>query len=526
LPNVLYPPVSTDDRATPGEVPARSGLILPEVQQILLDRGLSGEAVRRLLREYPPDSIISPAELDRILARVRPEDLSTREGQEPAPAEDALSVAATEIGSDREPQPFGYELFQNAPETFQPDQDLAVGPDYRLGPGDEIRISLWGAIQQDFFGVVDREGSVSLPEIGPVPAAGMTLAAFEERLRQSYSRTFTGTKLAVSLGRLRRIQVVVAGDVLRPGAYFLSPVSNVFNAVFFAGGPTEAGSLRRIRIVRDGRILTEIDLYSYLLEGDTGTEVRLLSGDTVFLLPKGPTVTLRGEVRRPAIFELTPGQTVADLVWMGGGFLSSAHLARATLDRMGLATGTSSIELDLTSLLSDSTGVDGAALPLQDGDLLTIYSMYHLEPRQFVELQGMVQYPNIYPLYPGMRVSELIFRGGGLLESAWRLRAELSRVIDRPGALAEAAGDTVSRSMYIDLSRVLENPRGPDDPVLVRNDKLYIRRIPSWQVQSAIKLSGEVIFPGIYPLLVKEERLSSVIERAGGVTGEAFLEGA
>lgn len=504
-----------------------------EVYRLLLDRGLSEDAARRLMRDFPVDRTFTGAEVQEIFRRVRPEDLRTREETEKsAPEETSPDVIPGTGAGVEELKPFGYDIFQRAPSTFEPDQDLAVGPDYRLGPGDEIKVAIWGAVQQEYFAVINREGRAVFPEVGPVTAAGLTLGEFEAGLRRDFERTFSGFKLAVSLGRLRRIQVVVAGDVRRPGAYFLSPVSNAFNAVYFAGGPTEKGSLRRVRIVRDGVVVAEVDLYRYLLEGDTSNEVRLNSGDTVFLLPRAGEASLRGEVRRPAIYELLGGETVADLVRMGGGLTAKAWPARATLDRVVPGGGPVSVELDLSGLLRapDSTGAPveaPPALPLQDGDDLTIYSIYHVAPREFVELQGMIQYPGIYPLFPGMRVSHLVFRGGGPLDSAYRVRAELSRLGDQvDAARTKGAADSVSRVIYVDLSQALAEPGSDADVVLQRNDKLYVRRLPGWKLQETVKVTGEVEFPGIYPLLVKEEHLSSVVRRAGGVTPEAFPRGA
>jgi protein involved in polysaccharide export with SLBB domain len=500
-----------------------------DVYRLLLSRGLSEEAATELLRDYDPDKTFTMGEVNDILRRVRPEDLSTRRAKEDRPAEtEAPAVVPQTLGTSREPVPFGYEVFRNAPSTFEPDQDLAVGNDYRLGPGDELRISLWGSIQQEFFAVVDREGNVTIPEAGVLPAAGMTLQGFEERLGTEFKRVFSGFKLGVSLRRLRRIQVIVAGEVLRPGAYFLSPVSTAFNALYFAGGPTAQGTLRRVRVVRDGRILMEVDLYPYLMGGDTSTQPRLLSGDTVFILPKGDTATIRGEVNRPAIFELLGRETVADLVRMAADFTPRVHPGRATLDRVSPATGPISIELNLTGLLApDSTlsANDPALLPLQDGDDLTVYSIYHIEPRQFVEIQGMVQYPGIYPLFPETRVSDIVFRAGGLLDSAYPLQAELSRLAWN-GENGSSPPDSVSRVVYLDLASALSDHQSPNNLRLIKGDKLYIRKIPGWKFQETVKIGGEVTYPGIYPLLVKNERLSHFMKRAGGTTRESFLKGA
>ncbi len=500
-----------------------------DVYQILLDRGLSEDAAGRLLRDYPSDKRFDQAEIDAILRRVRPEDLLTRRTKEQKEPDEELTLLPQRTGGPLEPEAFGYDVFARAPESFEPDQDLAVGSDYRLGPGDELRITLWGSIQQEFFGLVDREGNLALPEMGLVPAAGATLGEMERRLEAELRKTFSGFKLSVTLRRLRRIQVIVAGDVKRPGAYFLSPVSSVFNALYYAGGPTAQGTLRRIRVVRDGRLIAEVDLYPTLLLGEASDEVKLVSGDTVFILPKGAEATVRGEVSRPAIFELAGSETVADLVAMAGGFTPTTHPDRATLDRVSPATGPISIDVDLSDLLvqEDVPPASPTRLPLQDGDDLTVYSIYHVAPREFVEIQGMVQYPGIYPLYPGTRISDLVFRAGGLLDSAYRLTAELSRLAP-PGDVQtrEGVADSVSRVHYIELDKALGDPSSTENRVLSKDDKLYIRKIPGWKTQETVKVTGEVVFPGIYPLLVREERLSHVIERAGGLTKESFLMGA
>jgi protein involved in polysaccharide export with SLBB domain len=523
------PPAGTTEAARDRD--AATEMSYSDVYRLLLSRGLTEEAADELMRDYDPDRTFTTGEVNDILRRVRPEDLSTRRRKEETATEvETPAVVPQQLGATKEPVPFGYEVFAGAPESYEPEQDLAVGNDYRLGPGDELKIAVWGSIQQDFFAVVDREGNVSLPEIGVMSAAGRTLPEFEVQLDRELRKFFSGYKLAVTLRRLRRIQVIVAGDVVRPGAYFLSPVSTAFNALYFAGGPTPEGSLRRVRVVRDGVVIAEVDLYPYLMQGDTSGQVRLLSGDTVFILHKGPVATLRGEVNRPAIFELLGRETVADLVRMGAGFTPTVHAERATLDRVSPATGPVSVELNLAGLLRpDSTLAPGdpALLPLQAGDNLTLYSIYHVEPRRFVEIQGMVQYPGIYPLFPDSRVSDLVFRAGGLLDSAYPLRAELSRLALVGGdSLADRRDESVSRLIYVDLGPALREPRSSADLPLEKGDKLYIRKIPGWKFQETVKIAGEVQYPGIYPILVREERLSEFIERAGGVTAESFLMGA
>lgn len=498
-----------------------------EVYQLLLDRGLTDDAVFRLLRDYPLDKTFSDSEVALILRRVRPEDLLTRRKKdEQAPEADASTGLPRQRGGPREPTPFGLDIFKNAPATFEPDQGLAVGGDYRLAPGDQMRVTLWGSVQQEFPAEVSREGIVTIPEAGPISAAGMTLDAFEERLTNELKKVYSGFQLAVSMRRLRRIQVVVAGEVTRPGAYFLSPVSSTFNALYFAGGPTTRGTLRRVRVLRDGKVLAEVDLYRYLLEGNAADDVRLLSGDTVFLMSRGPAVTVRGEVVRPAIFEMKGGETLTTAIAMAGGFLPTAYAGLATLDRVSPATGPTTNEIDLSGLLGGGTLPPGRDIVLQDGDDLTIYPLYHVRPREFVEIQGMVQYPGIYPLYPGIRLADLVFRAGGLLDSAYPTRAEVSRLAraDAVGGLTDS--DSVSQVIYVDLARARLDSLGDQNLLLAKDDKVYVRKIPGWKLQETVKLSGEIKFPGIYPLVRREERLTQLIARAGGPTPQAFLKGA
>jgi protein involved in polysaccharide export with SLBB domain len=293
-------------------------------------------------------------------------------------------------------------------------------------------------------------------------------------------------------------------------------------------------------VYRGGDLVAEVDLYDYLLRGDKGGDITLKSGDTVFVTTIGQVATVRGAVKRPAIYELAGGESVADVIRLAGGFTAEAFPERIEITRLSNEAGLVSLVLDCSSPAgADSTmsesmatpevpapaGADPASLDcltgewVADGDEITVYSVWHVYPKEYVSIEGEVQFPDEYPLYPGMAVSDLVFRAGGLLDQAYTLTAEVSRIEEEP----EASG-LVTDLIFIDLRDVMENPHSEADVVLERADKVFVRKIPGWRSQHLVKLSGEVRFPGTYTMSTKEERLSYLIERAGGLTPEAFPE--
>src|SRR5689334_2244125 len=227
--------------------------------------------------------------------------------------------------------PFGYEIFSYAPTTFEPLAAGPVDPDYPIGPGDEVIVTLWGDNEFTHAAVVNREATITVPDIGQVVLNGLTLAQAKRTITDRLSAVYSGlrarrptTFVDVTLGKLRTVQVFILGDVVRPGGYTISSVSTVLNALYSAGGPTPRGSMRDVRIIRHNDVYRHVDLYGYILTGSKAEDVRLQSGDVVFVPPVGKVVAVLGEVGRPAIYELAAGERFQALLRLSGGVKSTA----------------------------------------------------------------------------------------------------------------------------------------------------------------------------------------------------------
>jgi protein involved in polysaccharide export with SLBB domain len=213
---------------------------------------------------------------------------------------------------------YGHDIFSRAPETFAPPSSMPVTEDYLIGPGDEIRVLMWGRIDAEYSLVVNRDGTIQFPRIGTISVAGMTYKDMKGLLKKE-AESITGVTISVTMGRLRSITVFVVGEVRMPGAYTVSAFDTVINALLISGGPSELGSLRSVQLKRNGKIVTTIDFYEFLLQGDTSKDRRLQPGDVVFV-PKSETlVAIAGNVKRPAIFELKGDLSLNTLIELAGG---------------------------------------------------------------------------------------------------------------------------------------------------------------------------------------------------------------
>jgi polysaccharide biosynthesis/export protein len=526
---------------------------------------------------------------------------------------------------------FGKTLFARATAQFEPVLTGPVSRDYQLGPGDEVWLILTGDVERMYPLSVTREGFVVIPQVGQVPVSGLTLQQLEDRLYTHLGRAYSGvrrgpeatTHFQVTLGQLRASQVFVVGEVERPSGYHVSPMARVFNALYHAGGPNEAGSFRRIHVRRGGRTVGEVDLYPYLLAGEAAQDIQLQQGDMVFVPVAGPRVTVEGAVRRDGIYELKPGEGLRDVLGFAGGVRPDAVLQRVQIDRI-LPAWERTPGRDRTLLDIDVTALamrDGGAVALEDGDIITLFTVSE-ERRNRVSVTGGVRRPGQYEWRAGMTLADLLDRADGLDEGAYthralvyRLQQDRSRAMLRaslegpdPARLALADRDSVvvlredslrlpltvsihgfvrepgdyplARDMSLrdlvlaaggfaeganvasaevarpldPLSRAertaevyqvpLADPVGnsghvsgggadgvpqfrseSDEFVLLRGDRVYIRRGPGFEEARSVHITGEVMSPGLYELDSRQTRISDVIHRAGGVTGEAYLNG-
>jgi protein involved in polysaccharide export with SLBB domain len=412
---------------------------------------------------------------------------------------------------------FGYDVFQRPASTFAPVTNVPVGPDYTVGPGDSFTITLWGRINAQYVVEIDRNGQIVLPEVGALNISGMTLGAMQDYLQDQFSRKQTDFKMAITMGRLRTIKVFVVGEARTPGSYTVSSLSTVINALFAAGGPSKNGSLRDIRLSRSNQQPLRIDLYKFLLGGDKNDDVRLQDGDTIFVPLIGPVVGLAGNVKRPAIYEMAKPMTLREVLDLGGGVNYAGWLRQVQISRV--ENHQRRIVVDFNVAEPGSVANQSAAdTIIQDGDVVKVFGVSPLEQgKRSASIAGEVYRPGEYRFVPGMRLSELLDAAGGPRKNAYLKNAELTRRhIDQTGMQTE--------KIDIDLEKALA--RDPANNIELQDyDYLIVRSIPELEFDRVAIVSGQVRFPGVYPVK-KGETLSSLIERVGGFTEKAYLRGA
>ncbi len=403
---------------------------------------------------------------------------------------------------------FGYSLFSSAGGGKGLSETLPVNSSYVLGPGDELTVYIWGRVESVLNLQVDRNGEIFIPNVGTIKVWGLTFPKAEELIRDQIGRVFTGFRTSITLGRLRTIRVWLIGEVGVPGALEVSSLSTLTSALFAAGGPTKQGSLRRIRLTRNNQVVTEFDFYDFLMQGDKSRDLRLEAGDTVFVPPIGPVAAAIGDFKRPAIYELKGETRAADLVEMAGGLAPSGYVPRLQIQRFSANTGREALDFNLMNF--QQSGASNSNPILKDGDLVRAFPV---DPRLYnvVVLEGFVRQPGYYEYRPGMRVSDLVTPTSAIPET-YLNRAEIIRL--KPDQSTEIISFNLRDAWAGKPEANLE---------LQRLDRISIGS--EYQPGASVVLSGFVRRPGRYAIS-EGERLSSVIERAGGFQPDAFLLGA
>jgi len=413
---------------------------------------------------------------------------------------------------------FGYDFFDTQATSFAPVLDTPVGPDYVLGPLDSLSIHVWNVPEQSlnrsYIVPVERDGMIVIPQIGAIPVGGLTFSQAERAITNRLSAHLKRFEVHVAMARLRTIKVYVVGEVVRPGAYEISSLATVSNALYAACGPARSGSLRQIRLVRDNQALGEIDFYQFLMAGDRRQDARLQSGDVIVVPPLGPIAAVSGAVKRAAIYELNPGTRLVDLLQLAGGVTPSANLQRCQLLRLDQDKGRIMIDIDLGKII-DASGrkrptANGADLALQDGDFLRVASV----PTQVVNvvtLAGAVKNPGPYEFRPGMAVRDIL-KADQFTVDAYMDKAEIVRT-----------NPLTYETKVISFSPkdLFDNGKADDIP-LQRMDQIVVGT--QMRPPSVVFVEGEVRRPG-YFTLETGEKLSSVLKRAGGFSATAFPEG-
>lgn len=399
---------------------------------------------------------------------------------------------------------FGYSLFSSPVSTFAPVADVPIGGDYVLGPGDGLNVLIWGRMNRTFNLQVQRDGTVLMPEIGPIGVAGLT---FDEakQLLESRADQITGVHVAVTMGQIRTIEVFVVGKVNHPGLYLVSALAHVSNALVAAGGVSKVGSLRNVQLRRGGRTFEVIDIYNLLLHGDTSADVRLEPRDVIFVPVIGPIVGIVGDVKNPAIYELKGRQSLSGALRMAGGVSAFGYGQRIQVERIQDHARRVAIDLDLADPRARSLGI-------ADGDLIKIFTVLP-GTQNLVRLSGNVSRPGPYQWYPGMMVADLIREGQGVAGHTYFGYALLRRV----------AGPTRKiHFMPINLGDALRGDARanivlrPDDTLTIYSEN-ELRETPT------VTVRGEVRKPGVYPL-TDAMRVSDLIYEAGGLKTDAYRQ--
>ena len=404
-------------------------------------------------------------------------------------------------------KPFGYDLFQKTAELTSP-TELANAEDYVLGPGDNVIIYLWGRVERELNLTVDREGKVFVPPIGEMVVWGKTVSEFQTNLRNEFSEVYSEFKMNVTLGKIRSIRVYVVGEVNKPGAYTVSSLTTLFNALYQAGGPNERGSMRSLKLLRGGKLKQEIDLYDFLARGDNSVDVRLKSGDAIFVPVVGAQVAIEGEVKRPAIYELNGEETGTDMLALAGGATAEGYLRKVTVERVVERDEPRllDIDLDTTSASYDS------AFTVRDGDHITVQTMYDVQ-RNYVTISGMVKHAGRYERSEGLTLKSLLQHAQLRPENVYLERLNLFRTYpdNHKEVIAVNANDLFS-----------DNPDNTFDVPLMDRDSVQVYSINQIERVKHVYIDGEVRRPGEYPLY-DGMTLEDLIFLAGNMKRAAYL---
>lgn len=420
-------------------------------------------------------------------------------------------------------KPFGYDLFAGVPSTFAPATDVPVPAEYVVGPGDILEVQLIGNAKGRYSLVVGRDGRVNFPELGPIAVGGRRFDEVREDLQNRVREQMIGTQASVTIGELRSIRVFVLGDAEVPGSYTVSGLSTITNALFFSGGVKRIGSLRNIQLKRNGQTVVTLDLYDLLLRGDTRADVRLLPGDVIFVPPVGTTVSIAGEVRRPAIYELKDESTAADLIALSGGLTAQADPALATLERVSDARHRVTVNVNLAQ-------EQGRVTSLRMGDVLRVPAIRPVLENS-VTLSGHVYRPGEFEYRDGMRLTDVLPTIDEL-----RPNADHNYILVR----RELPPDRYVTVFSASLADALANPSSAANFELAPRDRIHVFDLESGRdriveplmrelrMQARIEeptrevsVSGRVKVPGKYPL-EPGMRLADLLRAGGGLSEAAY----
>ena len=507
---------STDARMTDEQVveyiktETAAGKSSQQIGNELLAKGVTRAQIERLKNRYE-DQQGSEANIGTGTMTAT-ENTLRRNSTEEAPgrlhdaAADLSASSFEDIQRGIEPEleerrTYGRDVFRNNALTFEPNENVATPQNYRLGPGDEVVIDIWGANEDHIRQTISPEGSIIVSQVGPIYLNGMTIKQANDHIRQAFANKYAGiggtnpdSDINVTLGQVRTIQIDIMGEVAVPGTYRLSPFSTIFHALYKAGGINDIGTMRNIHLVRNGQKMVGVDVYEYLFDGKTTGNTRLQEGDVIIVPPYEELVNISGNVKRPMYYELKNGETLKQVIDFAGGFTGDAYVDQVRVTR----------QAGRENELYNISASEFADYPLQDGDVVSVGTILDRFTNR-VEVKGSVFRPGMFALSPELTtVRDLIAKADGLTEDAYTGRVLLYR--EGPDLSLEIEA--------LDIDGILSG-RLPDIE-LRRNDVLVISSIHDLEDRGDVTISGLVARPGDYPY-ADGVTIEDVILQAGGL---------
>lgn len=409
---------------------------------------------------------------------------------------------APAIVNKSNPLIFGSELFNNAALSFEPNLKLATPVNYILGPDDELQISVYGVQELNTAVKVTTEGKISIPYVGQIPVSGMTIESATQKIKNAIAKVYSTvgsgqSKVAVSLSSIRTIRVTIIGS-MQSGNYSISSLATVFNALHLAGGPADNGSYRNIQLIRDNKIFKNIDIYRFLIDGNSEDNIGLKDNDVIRIPVYKNRVKLEGEVKRPGIFEMKGNETFSNLLGFASGFSEDAYTASVNVIQ----------KTDKEYKVKDIVSAEFSLYKPQSGDVYRVSKILNRFENR-ITIEGAVFRPDLYSFFEGMKVADLILKAEGLREDAYTQRARIVRL----------KGDLTTEIVEVDLEKAL-NGDATANVELKKEDVVTVYSLLDFKENYSVIIDGEIKKPGTYSY-VEKLTLNDLLIQAGGLTGAA-----
>ena len=576
-----------------------AGLSEVQAEQLAIQRGMPSSEVLKLKAR-----LAKIANASKIVSA--PTQLSRRSQDTFYNNQNKADTTRNTRPQDDRPSVFGSEIFSNPSLSFEPNLRIATPKNYMIGPDDELLIDVYGYQEVNYRLVVSPEGTITIPYVGVVPVSGSTIENVTRRIRErmirnGYASLASGqSKLDINVGRIKSIKITIVGEAKRPGTFTLSSLSNMFNALYAAGGITNRGSFRKIELIRNNKVVNTLDVYDFLLKGDLSGNVGLADQDVIRVPVAELQVIAKGEVKRPGIYELLSSENMNDLIRFTGGFTNEAYTAaihieqlndrerqlkdiastqfntykpqrgdvvivdrvletyanRVTINGAVIRPGQFELTpgLQLSQLIKKADGLREDAftnrallirtrpdltteiipfqvnevlqnpaydIKLNKEDVVNIGSIFEYKENYSITIEGEVRKPGVYKYIDKITLKDLLFQAGGLTDAAAPQQIEIARRLNN-----DSMGSSQKIAEVLDVNSERDLASKGSEIVLHPYDIVLIRTKIGYKPQVTVALAGEVVYPGTYVLETKQDKISDLIKRAGGLTPEAYLDGA